>query len=334
MAGEPFYVTMPRDLGGAADRDAAAVGERQGRHPGDAAPPRRQGRRRPDHRVLRARARLAVGHGPARDRQHGRRTRRHHQRLPRGRAGPRVPAREGRGDDFDRADRRSRRQLRRDEEIDLAQPRAADRHASSSRATWCRSARWRASRSTRWSSARRPTRAARLRDAGRDHRRPAGPPAGVLRRQPDLAADPRGPDRDGRDAQPDQVRGADPPGRLQRVHRHGAGPRDRPQQPADRAAQLPRPIRHARGLGLPVLAGNGRGRGADRRDHRSPRPAVAARHRLPVAGPAAAVRRTARCPWKPRWPKRRAPGGAGQGAEHRLAAGLRRAARPTCGRRW
>ena len=55
MAGRPLHLTMPRDLGRAADRGTAAMGERQGRHPGDAAPSRRQGRRRTGHRVPRAR---------------------------------------------------------------------------------------------------------------------------------------------------------------------------------------------------------------------------------------------------------------------------------------
>ena len=55
MAGEPLHLTMPRDLGRAAGRRAAGLGQRQGRDPGDAAPPRRQRRRRADHRVPRAR---------------------------------------------------------------------------------------------------------------------------------------------------------------------------------------------------------------------------------------------------------------------------------------
>ena len=86
---------------------------------------------------------------------------------------------------------------------------------------------------------------------------------------------------------------------------------------------------------LAVFPGNGRGRRADRGDHRSPRPAVAARHRLPVPGPAVAIRAVAvrRRPDAPGGTaarSRRAPGEAGQGAEHRHpsrpgpdAAGLR-----------
>ena len=56
MAGEPFHLAMPRDLGRAAGRRAARLGERQGRDPRDAAPPRRGRRPRADHRVLTARA--------------------------------------------------------------------------------------------------------------------------------------------------------------------------------------------------------------------------------------------------------------------------------------
>ena len=44
------------DLGRAAARASCRLGERQGRDPGDAAPARREGRRGPDHRVLRPRA--------------------------------------------------------------------------------------------------------------------------------------------------------------------------------------------------------------------------------------------------------------------------------------
>ena len=192
---------------------------------------------------------------------------------------------EGRGDDFAEMTADPDASYDVTEEIDLGEPGAADRQAEL--------ARQRRAGPRGGGRARPPGGgrflgqpwAARLRDAGRDHRRPPGPPAGVHGRQPHLAADPRRPDRHGRDAQPDQVRGADPPGRLHGVHRHGAGTRDRPQQPADGAAQLPRPIRHGRGLGLAVLAGNSRGRRPDRRDHRSSRPAVATRHRVPGPGP-------------------------------------------------
>ena len=39
---------------------------------------------------------------------------------------------------------------------------------------------------------------------------------------------------------------AHPPGRLHGLHRDGPGPGDRPHQPAHDAAQLPRPLGHAR----------------------------------------------------------------------------------------
>ena len=84
-----------RDLGRPPEGELPAVGERQGRDPGDAAPARRQGRGRADHRVPRARAGLADGDGPARDREHGRRAGGHYHRVPRRRQGPRVPGRRG-----------------------------------------------------------------------------------------------------------------------------------------------------------------------------------------------------------------------------------------------
>ncbi len=106
--------------------------------------------------------------------------------------------------------------------------------------------------------------AAGFRDPGGHHRRPPGSSAGLAGRQPHLAADTGGPDGNGRDARPDPGRCAYPPGRLHGLHRHGAGAGDWAQQPADRAAQLPRPVWHGRGLGLAVLTGDGRGGGADR----------------------------------------------------------------------
>ena len=60
------------DLGHRAHRRAAGVGQREGRHPRDAAPSRREGWRRADHRVPRARPLEPVGHGPPRHREHGR----------------------------------------------------------------------------------------------------------------------------------------------------------------------------------------------------------------------------------------------------------------------
>ena len=53
MAGEPFYVKMPEVWGVRLDRRAARLGQRQGRHPGDAPPPRRRRRRRLGHRIPR-----------------------------------------------------------------------------------------------------------------------------------------------------------------------------------------------------------------------------------------------------------------------------------------
>ena len=91
MAGEPFHFTMPRDLGRPAGRRAARLGERQGRDPRDAAATRRRRRLRQDHRVPRPRPRAAVGDGPARDREHGRRARRDHDRLPVRRRGAPLP---------------------------------------------------------------------------------------------------------------------------------------------------------------------------------------------------------------------------------------------------
>jgi hypothetical protein len=79
------------DLGRGTGRRTARLGVRQGRHPGDAAPPRRRRRRRPDHRVPRPRPRQPVRHGPPRDRQHGRGTGRHDHRVPRRRGGPPLP---------------------------------------------------------------------------------------------------------------------------------------------------------------------------------------------------------------------------------------------------
>jgi len=66
----------------------------------------------------------------------------------------------------------------------------------------------------------------------------------------------------------------------------GQAPRDRAQQPADGAAQLPWPLGYQRGRGLAVLTGD-RGRGRpDRDDHRPARAAVGPGHRVPAARPA------------------------------------------------
>ncbi len=52
MAGEPFHLVMPRIWGVEPRGGAARLGEREGRDPRDAAPPRRLRRPRPHHRVL------------------------------------------------------------------------------------------------------------------------------------------------------------------------------------------------------------------------------------------------------------------------------------------
>jgi rhodanese-related sulfurtransferase len=69
------------DLGRRTGRRAAGLGQRQGRHPRDAAPPRRQRRRGPHRRILRTRPGCALRHGPPRHRQHGRGARRDHHGL-------------------------------------------------------------------------------------------------------------------------------------------------------------------------------------------------------------------------------------------------------------
>ena len=85
------------------------------------------------------------------------------------------------------------------------------------------------------------------------------------------------------------------PGRLQRLHRHGPGAGDARAQPAHGSPQLPRPLGHARGQGLPGQSGDGDRLGPHRRDHRS----AHARHALsaPSADPDDPLvdRRDARC---------------------------------------
>jgi aconitate hydratase len=71
---------------------------------------------------------------------------------------------------------------------------------------------------------------------------------------------------------PDRGRRPDPPVRLPGLHRHGPSAGHRPQQPAHRSPQLPRPVGHGGGLGVALLTGDRRGRRADRRDHRPPGP--------------------------------------------------------------
>ena len=171
-------------------------------------------------------------------------------------------------------------------------PRAADRHARARRATWSRCARSRASRSSRSWSGRRPTRG--------------------------CATSPSSPRScDGRQAHPRVSFDVNPTSRQiladlttmggtldliaagARLHQAGCmgciGMGQAPAIGGNSLRTVPRnfPGRSGTdgGLGLPVLPGDG-GRGrADRPDHRSPRPAATARHRLPAdraagAGPA------------------------------------------------
>jgi hypothetical protein len=84
-----------RDLGRRARRRAARLGQRQGRHPRAAAPPRRRRRHRPDHRVPRRRARKPLRDGPPRHLQHGRGARRDHLGVPRRRRGAPLPRQPG-----------------------------------------------------------------------------------------------------------------------------------------------------------------------------------------------------------------------------------------------
>ena len=56
IAGKPLHIRMPRDLGRRLTGELRSVVLGEGRDPGDAAPPRRQGRTEPDHRVPRPRA--------------------------------------------------------------------------------------------------------------------------------------------------------------------------------------------------------------------------------------------------------------------------------------
>ena len=69
MAGQPFYLVMPEILGVRLDGTVSALGVGQGRHPGAAAPPDRQGGPGQDPGILRA--------GPAPSQRA--RTGRHHQ---------------------------------------------------------------------------------------------------------------------------------------------------------------------------------------------------------------------------------------------------------------
>ncbi len=78
MAGEAFSREHAENMGRQIGRRASRLGERQGRDFGNAAPARCGWRAWQDHRVLRPRIEIPDRHGPARDRQHGGRTWRHH----------------------------------------------------------------------------------------------------------------------------------------------------------------------------------------------------------------------------------------------------------------
>ena len=92
--------------------------------------------------------------------------------------------------------------------------------------------------------------------------------AGLVRRQSHFAADSGKPGARRPFADVDSRRRADSSGRLQRLHRHGPGARDRQAQPAHRAAQFSRPLGHARRSGVPGQSRNRRRFRANRRDHR------------------------------------------------------------------
>ena len=226
-----------------------------------------------------------VGDGPPRDREHGRRARRDDDGVPVRRrrcasscarrsastTGPSCVADAGATYDLD-------------EQIDLADARAADRDAVESRATSCRCARSPAGRDLSGvhrfvgepratATSRSPPMIVEGRHAARSR---------LVRRQPDVAPDPRGPRRRG---QPSALIPAG--ARLHQagcngLHRHGPGAGDGPDQPAHRAAQLPRPLRHREDKVYLCQPGDRGGVGADRRDHRSARAASALSIRRPV----------------------------------------------------
>ena len=187
-----------------------------------------------------------------------------------------------------RAARRRRRDLRHrggDRPLDRSSRSSRCRRA---RATWCRCARWPGAEVFQCvigSSANPGLRdfaiAALIVDGQPD------PRPGVVRRQPDVAPDARDARRRGLPPQADHRGRAHPPGRLHGLHRHGPGAGHRPHQPAHDAPQLPGPVGHARGPGVPLQPGD-RGRvRAHRRDHRPARP----RHAVPALR-AADARRT------------------------------------------
>ena len=77
-----LQLSLSQGFGGSAHGRAARLGQRQGPHPGDAPPVRRQGLRGQGGRVSRPRGGQPLGHGPGDHRQHGHRAGRHHHHLP------------------------------------------------------------------------------------------------------------------------------------------------------------------------------------------------------------------------------------------------------------
>ena len=194
MAGEPFHLMMPRDLGRAAGRRAARLGQREGRDPRDAAPPRRDGGIGRIIEYYGPGLAALVRDGSPRHRQHGRRARRDHHGVPVRRRGAPVPASQGREDDFGRdrwpIDDAQLRRPRGDRSLDA---RAADRHAVEPGQRRAGARGRRPPRSTRRTSARRPTpgcATSRSPRADRRRKRQAHDRR-LVRRQPDLAPDSR-----------------------------------------------------------------------------------------------------------------------------------------------
>ena len=189
MAGHPFYLQMPKS-GASSSRDAPRLGEREGRHPRNAAAARRRRRGRPRDRVLRARPGVAFGDGSARDRQHGGRAGRHDHRFPSDDEVRRFLKSQHARQDWTELLRRSRLRVRPATRKSIWRSRAADRHAVEPRQ---RRARERGRRDGDLSVVRRlvgQSRLSRFRRGGRDREGKAGPSARLVRRQSQLAADP------------------------------------------------------------------------------------------------------------------------------------------------
>ena len=129
MAGEPFYLQMPRDLGRAADRASCRTGSAPRTSSSRCCAATASRAASAASSSTTARARRPVRDGPARHREHGRRARRDHHRVPGRRRGA---ARSSRARDARDDWRRARsptptRSYDIDEEIDLSDARAADR---------------------------------------------------------------------------------------------------------------------------------------------------------------------------------------------------------------